>query len=73
MKKLYKSTSDKKLCGVCGGVAEYFGIDPTIVRIVWVLATCLLTWGAGLLVYVIAAFVIPERPENEPPNVVDYQ
>lgn len=73
MKKLYKSKSDRKLYGVCGGVAEYFGIDPTIVRIVWVLVTCLLTFGAGLLVYVIAALVIPERPENEPPNVVDYQ
>lgn len=60
-KKLYKSTINKKLCGVCGGIAEYFDIDPTIVRLIWVAVT--LCGGAGLLAYIIAALIIP-NPEN---------
>lgn len=59
MKKLHKSQSDKKLCGVCGGFAEYFNIDPTLVRLLWVLIT--LAGGAGLLAYIIAAVVMPEN------------
>jgi len=57
-KKLTRSMTDRKLYGVCGGVAEYFGIDSLIVRLIWVIFT--LAGGAGLLGYVIAAFVIPE-------------
>lgn len=60
-KKLYKSKTDKKLCGVCGGVAEYFNIDSTLVRLAWVAFTLL--GGSGLLAYIIAALVIPEAPE----------
>ncbi len=60
-KKIYKSNSDKKLCGVCGGVAEYFDIDPTIVRLGWAFATLFV--GAGILAYIIAALIIPEKPE----------
>lgn len=61
MKKLYRSNIDKKLCGVCAGVAEYFEIDPTIVRLAWVImALCV---GCGLLAYIIAAIVIPKRPD----------
>lgn len=56
-KKLYKSAVDKKLCGVCGGIAEYFDIDSTIVRLVWVIFTCF--GGAGILAYIIAAIVMP--------------
>lgn len=55
-KKLYRSTTNKMLCGVCGGLGEYFNIDPTIVRLLCVL---LGLSGAGLLVYIIAAIVIP--------------
>jgi phage shock protein PspC (stress-responsive transcriptional regulator) len=58
-KKLYKSRN-KKLCGVCGGVAEYFGIDPTIVRLIWVLVA--LTTGIGVIGYIVAALVIEEDP-----------
>ena len=58
-KKLYKSNSDKKLAGVCGGIAEYFDVDSTIIRLAWVLFT--LAGGAGLLVYIIAAIVMPNR------------
>lgn len=58
-KKLYKS-ADKKLCGVCGGIAEYFGIDPTIVRVIWALLVCFA--GTGLLAYIICAIVMPNNP-----------
>ncbi len=60
-KRLFKSKSDKKLCGVCGGVANYFNIDPTVVRLAWVAFTLL--GGSGILAYIIAAIVIPEEPE----------
>ncbi len=58
-KKLYKSDIDKKLCGVCGGIAEYFDIDATLVRLGWVLFACLA--GSGLLAYVIAAVIMPNK------------
>ncbi len=57
-KKLYKSSVNRKLCGVCGGIAEYFDIDPTLVRLVWVIIT--LMGGAGILAYIIAAIIIPD-------------
>lgn len=59
-KKLYKSNTDKKLAGVCGGLAEYLGIDSTIVRLILVLAV--LFAGVGVLAYIIAALVMPEKP-----------
>lgn len=58
-KRIYKSSKDKVLAGVCGGVAEYFNIDPVIVRLIWVLAT--LAYGAGLLFYIIAAIIMPQE------------
>ena len=59
-KKLYLSNVDKKICGVCGGIAEYFGIDSTIIRVIW--AVLALAYGTGLLAYIIAAMVIPRNP-----------
>lgn len=59
-KKLYRSVSERKICGVCGGVAEYFGIDPTLVRVGWIILSCLAM--AGVLAYVVCAVVIPEEP-----------
>ena len=59
-KKLYKSSTDKKLAGVCGGIAEYFNIDSTLVRLGWVVFCAL--GGSGLLAYIIAALIMPERP-----------
>ena len=58
-KKLYKSNTDKKLAGVCGGLAEYLGIDSTIVRLILVLAV--LFAGVGVLAYIIAALVMPTK------------
>lgn len=59
MKKLYKSNTDRKICGVCGGIAEYLNIDPTIVRLGAVIAACVA--GSGLLAYIVAAVIMPER------------
>ena len=61
-KKLYKSTKDKKLCGVCAGLAKYFSLDATIVRLALV-AFCLLG-GSGILAYIICAIVMPEEPSD---------
>lgn len=58
MKRLTKSNTDKKLAGVCGGIAEYFGIDSTIIRIGLILFCCM--GGSGLLAYILAAIVMPE-------------
>jgi phage shock protein PspC (stress-responsive transcriptional regulator) len=63
-KKLYRSRTDKKICGVCGGVAKYFNIDPTLVRLGVALFT--LFGGCGLLVYIVCALVIPEEPAELP-------
>jgi len=57
-KKLTKSSSERLLCGVCGGLSEYFSFDPTLVRILWVVFT--LMGGCGLLAYIIAAIIMPE-------------
>ena len=59
-KRLYKSNENKMVCGVCGGIAEFFDIDPTLVRLGWVLFCAL--GGSGILAYIIAAIVIPGRP-----------
>ena len=59
-KKLYKSSTDKKLCGVCGGLAKYFGMDSTIVRLI--LAFAVLFAGCGILAYIIAAIIMPDEP-----------
>ena len=61
-KKLYKSNTEKKLDGVCGGIAEYFDIDPTVVRLAWIIFGCMA--GSGLLAYIICAMVMPRKPVN---------
>ena len=58
-KKLYKS-NDKVLAGVCGGIGEYFNVDPVIIRLLWVIFTLLA--GAGLIAYIIAAIIMPANP-----------
>ena len=59
-KRLYTSATDKKIAGVCGGIAEYFNVDATLIRLAWVVFCAL--GGSGLLAYIIAALVIPDRP-----------
>lgn len=58
-KRLYRSEQNQMLCGVCGGIAEYFNIDPTLVRLAWAIFTCV--GGAGILAYIIAAIIIPKQ------------
>jgi phage shock protein PspC (stress-responsive transcriptional regulator) len=58
-KKLYRSATDKKIAGVCGGLAKYLNIDPTVIRVIWALIA---VGGAGILAYIICALIIPEEP-----------
>ena len=62
-KKLYRSKSNRVLLGVCGGVAEYFNIDPTVVRVVWAVTSIFAF--AGVVAYAVCAFVIPEKTDGE--------
>ena len=61
-KKLYKSNSDKKLDGVCAGIAKFFGIDPILVRLIWAIAS--LVMGGGILLYIVCALILPRDPED---------
>lgn len=62
-KRIYKIEEGKKIAGVCGGVAEYFNIDPVVVRVIWGVAA--LTWGVGIILYLVCAFVFPNKSEVE--------
>lgn len=57
-RKLYKSSTNKMVCGVCAGIGEYLNIDPTLVRLVWALLACT---GSGLIAYLLAAVIIPSE------------
>jgi phage shock protein PspC (stress-responsive transcriptional regulator) len=59
MRKLFKSRVNYRLCGVCGGMGEYFGIDPTLVRLIWIIS---FFCGVGFLPYIICALIIPRDP-----------
>ena len=60
-KKLYRNSETKMVAGVCSGLADYINIDPTVVRLIWALVG--LT-GAGILAYLVAAIIIPEKPDD---------
>lgn len=60
-KRLYKSNKNKMINGVCGGLAEYFDIDPTLIRLGWVIFCAM--GGSGIIAYIIAAIIIPRNPE----------
>ncbi len=62
-KRLYKIEAGKKLDGVCGGIAEYFDIDPTLVRLLWIIFSC--CWGGGIIAYIIAAIIMPKKSDIE--------
>ncbi len=59
-KKLYRIRDNKIIAGVCGGVAEYFNIDPTVVRVGWAILSCFAF--AGVLAYIVAVLIIPVKP-----------
>ena len=58
-RKLYRSNTNRMICGVCGGIGEYLNIDPTLVRLIWALVACS---GAGVVAYLLAAVIIPQDP-----------
>lgn len=58
-KRLYRSRTNRIICGVCGGVGEYFGVDPTIIRLLPILFACT---GSGIVAYFIAAVIMPDQP-----------
>jgi phage shock protein C len=64
-KKLYRVESGRVLAGVCGGIAEYVGIDPNVARLLWCLLS-IFSAGAGLLLYIIAALILPRKSEVFP-------
>ena len=59
-KKLYRSQNNRMISGICAGIAEYFEIDPTLVRVIWVVFS--VAGGAGVIAYIVARFIVPERP-----------
>lgn len=61
-KKLYRSTTNKMICGVCGGLGEMLGIDPTIIRFLWALLSVCTALFGGLILYIVAAIIIPQDP-----------
>ena len=65
IKRLYRSGKDKILGGVCGGLGEYFNIDPVVIRLFWVFFS--LAYGAGVLAYLIAWLIIPRNPKHRWP------
>jgi phage shock protein PspC (stress-responsive transcriptional regulator) len=62
-KKLYRSMENRKIAGVCGGLGEYFDIDPVIIRVVWILF--MLAGGTGILAYILAWIIIPDQPSGK--------
>ena len=65
-KKLYNSNDNRMVDGVCGGIAEYLGIDPTLVRLGWALLCTM--GGSGIAAYIIASVIIPRAPETYEAN-----
>ena len=61
-RKLYRSTEDKKIAGVCGGLGDYFDIDPTIIRLLWV--SMVLALGTGIVAYILAWIIVPVMAEK---------
>ena len=60
--RIHKSSKDRKISGVCGGIAEWLGVDPMIIRIVWVLMS--FSWGSGVLAYLVCALILPEGQQE---------
>ena len=61
-KKLYRSSTDRKLAGVCGGIAKYLNMDPTVIRVLWAIVS--LFGFVGVVAYIVCAFIIPEESGN---------
>lgn len=68
IKRLYLSDTDKKISGVCGGIAKYFNADSTLIRLLWVAVTIFTGFFPGFIAYLIAAIIIPHPPQLEGPT-----
>ena len=60
-KRLYRSKKERMIAGVCGGIAEYFDVDPTLIRLLWVLVTIFTGFAPGVIAYLIAWVIVPEK------------
>jgi phage shock protein PspC (stress-responsive transcriptional regulator) len=69
-KRLYKS-NERKICGVCGGIAEYLGIDPFIVRLIWGILA--FAWGTSIWIYILLVFIMSDRPDYVPDDEENHQ
>ena len=67
-RRLYRSKYDRQIAGVCGGLAAYFNVEPTIVRVIFLLITFM--GGPGLLLYIVLALVVPEEDSEKPKNIL---
>lgn len=66
MKKLVRSMSDRWIAGICGGIGEYFEIDPNVIRVVWVIVTVLTGFVAGIIIYILLWIILPEQGQARP-------
>jgi len=66
MKKLTRSTSDRWVAGICGGIGEYFEIDPNVIRVLWVIITVLTGFVAGIIIYILLWIILPEQGQAHP-------
>jgi len=64
-KKLYRNTTNKVFAGICGGLGEYFDIDPVLIRLIWLLVVVFTGIFPGAVVYIIAIFIIPKQPKSK--------
>jgi len=62
MNKLYRSKKNRIIAGVCGGIGEYFKVDPTLIRLLWLLVSIVSAGAGGAIAYIIAWIIIPEEP-----------
>lgn len=66
MKKLYRSTTDRWIAGVCGGIGEYVGIDPNVIRVIWAIITAITGFLAGIIAYILVWVILPEQEQAQP-------
>ena len=65
-KKLTRSTSDRWIAGICGGIGEYLEIDPNVIRVIWVIVTVLTGFIAGIIIYILLWIILPEQGQARP-------
>lgn len=73
VKHLYRSSKNKVFAGICGGVGEFFEIDPVLVRVIWLLVVIFTGLVPGLVAYLLCMFIIPKHPHYEHVHVHEHQ